>query len=251
MTAEIKTQRFSLCGEAYIVDKLNSANNGNGHYFRDEPADDMHLRECVLRRRLSNLVNNLITNNNRMSELPNGEQYQPRCDENSSLWWALFATIRASHLNTLPVEFAIQHRFNGDMKRNFIGWQHSTSLSLFVDDVERLLRDLYGEADIRALDRVRDAVFVIAEEFTRYIRKDLWQEHGDAQAIDYVRGIGLPEGCCLSGSDHAQANHATRDLALRARAVRANPSVFGKYTLDFLKVLEREWPSFERPPEWV
>jgi hypothetical protein len=242
---EIENQRFSLCGEDYIVDELNSINNGKGHYFPGDPEHGMYLRECVLRRRLSDLVHDLITNNNPMRTLPNGEWYQPSCDESHSLWWAIFKTIKASHLNTLPVALSIQHRFNGDLNRENRGWQDTTSLSLFVDDVERLLRDLYGESDIGAIDRVRDAVFVIVDEFTRYLRKDLWQEHLDAQNIDYVCGIGLPEGYGLSGSDHWEANRAARDLALRARAVRADPSAFSKYTVQFVKILEQEWPKLD------
>jgi hypothetical protein len=82
MTTKIKTQRFSLCGEDYIVDELNSINNGKGHYFPGDSDRDMHLRECVLRRRLYDLVSDLITNNNPMqTHFITGEQYQPNCEE--------------------------------------------------------------------------------------------------------------------------------------------------------------------------
>jgi hypothetical protein len=244
MTTETQTQRFFLGGKNYIVDKLTPANNGEGHYFGDK-SDEMYLRECVLRRRLSDLVPNLIINNNPIRALPNGKQYQPYCEESHSLWWALFMTIKASHLNTLSVELSIRHRFDGDLKREVVGWQHSTSLSLFVEDVERLLRDLYGEADIDALDCVRSAVFTIANEFLRHLRKGLWQEHIDTLAIDYLSGIGLPEGSCIQGSDHGRAYEAMRDLALRARAVRTEPGAFGKYTVRFVEKLEHEWPKLD------
>ena len=111
-------------------------------------------------------------------------------------------------------------------------------MSLFVDDVERLLRDLYGEADNKAIYRLRGTVCGIVRELTKHLRKDLWQEHNDAANIDYVNGIGLPEGYGISGSDHRKANRAARDLALRARAVRANPSGFSIYTVQFVKALE-------------
>jgi hypothetical protein len=150
----------------------------------------------------------------------------------------LFEAIRASHLNTLPIELSIEHRVGGELKRQKIGWQADTSLSLFVDDVERLLRDLYGEADNEAIDRVRSTVFHIAYQLAQHLRKDLWQEHTDACDVDYVAGIGLPEGYGLSGSDHRRANRSARDLALRARAVRANPTAFSKYTVRFVEVLE-------------
>jgi hypothetical protein len=232
-------RRFSVNEDGYITDFLNPANNC--HFFEDDPKDEMSLREYVLGRRLIHLIDDLIINNNPMGTPPNDERYQPSLDEWHSLWSTIFKTVEASHLNTLPVALSIQHRFNGDLNRKIRGWQHSTSLSLFVDDVERLLRDLYGESDIGALDRVRDAVFVIVDEFTRYLRKDLWQEHLDAQDIDYVCGIGLPEGYGLSG--HRNANCAARDLALRARAVRANPKAFSKYTVEFVN------KSFSEPME--
>ena len=242
-----KNQRFSLCAEDYIVDELNSINNGKGHYFPGDPDDEMYLRECVLRRRVSDLMHHLITNNNPMRTLPNGEWYQPSCDEDHSLWWPIFTTIKASHLNTLPVALSIQHRFGGDLNRKNIGWQQSTSLSRFVDDVEHLLRDLYGEGNIGALDRVREAVFVIVEELTRYLRKDLWQEHQNAVMVDYMCGIGVPEGCGISGSDHRRGLCAAEDLELRARTVRANPEAFSKYTVQFVNELFSRWPSLNQP----
>jgi hypothetical protein len=217
---------------------MNPNNNGKGHYFEDEPDDDMHLRKCVLRRRLSDLVDDLIINNNPIRKLANGEEYQPRCEEKFCFWWVLFQAIQLSYLHTIPIELSLKHRFSGQLKREKIGWQGDTSLSLFVDDVECLLRDLYGEADNDAINRVRYAVFAILRELAQHLRKDLYEEQINAQNIDYVYGIGLPEGYGLSGGDHWKANCAAYELALRARAVRANPTAFGKYTVRFVKVLE-------------
>jgi hypothetical protein len=88
---------------------------------------------------------------------------------------------------------------------------------------ECLLRDIYGESDNEAIDRVRNAVFVIVEQFTKYLRKDLWREHHDAQNIDYVCGIGLPEGYGLSGSDHWRARKSANDLALLVPSASIRP----------------------------
>jgi hypothetical protein len=41
------------------------------------------------------------------------------------------------------------------------GFLRVTSLWLFRDDVERLLRDLYGDVESDALDRVLGAVFAV------------------------------------------------------------------------------------------
>jgi hypothetical protein len=64
VSAAIKNHRFVICQPDYIVDKLNPTNNDKVHFFEGDPDDDMHLRECVLRRCLSDLVHDLITNNN-------------------------------------------------------------------------------------------------------------------------------------------------------------------------------------------
>jgi hypothetical protein len=148
----------------------------------------------------------------------------------------------------LDPALSVQHKFGGKLKREKIGMRDFTSLSLFVDDVECLLRDIYGESDNEAIDRVRNAVFVIVEQFTKYLRKDLWREHHDAQNIDYVCGIGLPEGYGLLGSDHWRARKSANDLALRARTVRVNPTSFSKYTVEFVKALDEDWPRLGAPP---
>ena len=111
--------------------------------------------------------------------------------------------------------------------------------------MERLLRDLYGESDSQAIDRLRDAVLVIVREFTRHLRKDLCKEHEDAEDIDYACGIGVPDGYGIQGHDHRAAYRAAHDVALRTRVVRANPATFSKYTVEFVKVLDEEWPALD------
>jgi hypothetical protein len=241
--------RFSVNEDGHIIDALNPANDGGRHYYDDDPNDERHLRERVLWRRVSNLVADLIINNNPMKEDPAGHKYQPYCEESGSISPAIFNTIRASHLNTLDVGLSLQHRFSGELKQERLAWQDCTSLSLFVDDVERVLRDLYGEADNEAIDRSRHAIFTIVEEFTKYLRNDLWQEHQNAVYVDYMCGIGVPEGCGLGGSDHSRGHCAAHDLELRARAVRANPEAFSKYTVEFVNELFLGLRSLSQPME--
>lgn len=207
----------------------------------------MHLREQVLWSRLDDLVGELIININPIEKLPNGEGYQPNCEEQHSIFWALYHAIKASHLNTLDVALSIQHRFGGELKRENVGWRDFTSLSLFADDVERVLRDLYGELDNEAIDRGRRAVFGIVEEFTKYLRKDLCQEHRNAETVDYMCGIGVPEGHGIHGSDHRRGLCAANELEIRARAVRANPAAFSKYTVGFVNKLFANWRSLAEP----
>ena len=241
-------QRFSFNEDRYIIDRLNPAVKYLVRYcWEGAPEDDMHLREQALWSRLDDLVGDLIINTNPIVKVRYGEEYQPICEERHSIFWPLYSAIKASHLNTLDVAFSIQHRFGGEPKREKIGWQDFTSLSLFADDVERLLRDLYGELDDEALNRVRRAVLCMVEEFTKCLRKDLWQEHQNAENVDYMCGIGVPEGYGIGGSDHRRGLCAAHDLEIRARAVRANPGAFSKYTVEFVHELFANWRRLAQP----
>jgi hypothetical protein len=147
----------------------------------------------------------------------------------------------ASHLNTLDIAVSSRRSASDELATKKRGMQDFTSLSLFADDVERLLRDFYGDSEREAIDRIRRAVFEITEVFTQYLRKNLWQEHRDACAVDYVLGIGVPEEADIGSSDYGCANKARYDLAVRIRAVHANPTAFGKYTIEFAKVPDEGW----------
>jgi hypothetical protein len=39
---------------------------------------------------------------------------------------------------------------------------------------------------------------------------------------------------------------ARDDLAARAREVRANPSAFSEYTVEFVKALDQHWPGLSK-----
>jgi hypothetical protein len=239
--------RFSLNEERYVIDILNPANTGKGYCHEGDPEDDIHLRERVLMVRLGEILSDLIIPTEPKKKDRFGNEYRPFNEEKHSIWVALLGAIHASQLTVLDPALSLQHKFGGKLKREKKGMQEFTSLSLFVDDVERLLRDIYGEFDNQAIDRVRNVMFVIVEEFTRYLRRDIWQEHQDAQNIDYIWGIGLPEGSGISGSDHRRAMKSADDIAMRARIVRASPTSFSKYTVEFVKELDEHWPRLGEP----
>ena len=81
--------------------------------------------------------------------------------------------------------------------------QDYTSIALFGDDVERLLRDLYGDLQGEAVAGICNAVLSITEQFVRYVRPDLWEEHRCAKNYDYMFAIGVPEGCGIGYSEWA------------------------------------------------
>jgi hypothetical protein len=253
-------QRFYLNEDRDIIDRLNPTAKYRVLYcWEGAPEDDMHLREQVLWRRLYDLVVDLIFNRDPRKEPPiddfvamttkESEEWERNYKARDSISETLFDAIIASHLNTLDVALSIRHRFGGELKREKLGCQDSTSLSLFVDDVECLLRDLYGELDNEAIDRMRRAVLRIVEEFTSYSRKDLWGEYRHAVAIDYIDGIGLAKGDGILSSDVRRMFRAYHDLEVRARAVRVNPAAFSKYTVGFVNELFAVWRCLAEPTQ--
>jgi hypothetical protein len=232
--------RFTLDENCKVIDAVNVANSGKAYYHEGDPEDDKHLREGVLMNRLSGLVGKLIILRPRQ-KLPSGDEYGPYNEESYSVWMALFYTIRASYLNTFDPALSIEHRFGGRLKRQNTPTQDFTSLALFRDDVECLLRDLYGDVESEALHSIVEAVFLIAKKFTKYVCPDLCNEHEDAEDLDWMFGIGLPDGCGISGSDHAQGMVAKRDLILRAYEVQQEPSAFSDYTIDFANRFSQQW----------
>jgi hypothetical protein len=221
-------QRFVIDNERYVVDVFHPA--GPKAYLgeldpRGPEPDQFHLRETILSQRLFQPVDDLIIDPRLDKALSD--------DTASAIRSAIYRAILASHLNTFDPALAIQKRFDGKLKLQKPGLQEITSLSLFCKDVERLLRDLYGDVDSEALEHTLRSVLCIVEEFARLVRKDLWQEHDDAREYDYCRGIGRHEGDGIGSSEFHKGTNLIDDLQVRARAVRENPSAFSKYTVEF------------------
>jgi hypothetical protein len=247
------SQRFVVDENCHVIDKLNSS-GPRGYWHEDESEDEMHLREKLLWQRLIEPVDDLIINLQPEETHPDGTTYRPPNDEAHSLRWAIYQAILASQWNMLDPAVSIQNRFDGTLKRQKTCLQEVTSLSLFRDDVERLLRDLYGDIDSEALERTLRSTLTIVEEFTRFVRKDLWQEHQDAENWDFILGIGVPEGMGINGSDWRCGLKACDDLRLRARKVSENPSAFSKYTVEFATIhlgqfIKLEGPLYSDDPE--
>lgn len=218
---EFLLERFSLNEDYDVIDKLNPTGpKGSYHPEVDSRKDQRYLRELVLWRRLCPLVENLIMNLQPERIDHAGNKYQPDDEEGSSIWSVIHAAICASSLNTLEPSVSIRNRFDGTLRRQKKSLQEVTSLSLFRDDVELLLRDLYGDSNL--LDIVLNAVFRIVREFARWVRPD--REHQDACNWDYIHGIGVPEGHGIHGHDHGIAYAALDDLRhVFARCVKNRP----------------------------
>jgi hypothetical protein len=231
--------RFALDEKRYLIDLLNPANSGKGYCHEGDPEDDEHLRECLLLMHLSVMIDKLIINLRPMQMLSSGDKYEPH---NVSFAMAMLDTIKASHLNTFDPALSVQHKFDGKLKRQKKHTQDFTSLALFRDDVECLLRDLYGDFESEALDSVVLAVFRIVQQFARYVRPELWKEHDDAKTFDYILfGTGVPEGWGISSGEFNRGMDAKADLFNRVREVNANLSTVSEYTIEFAKLFAERW----------
>jgi len=245
---EFLLERFSVNEDNDIIDKLHPTGlRGNFLPEFGDRNDQRSLREKVLWQRLGTLVGDLTINLEPERTSHDGEKYQPWNEkEVYPIWGALQAAICASALNTLEPSIAIQNRFNGTLRCEKRSLQQVTSLSLFRDDVERLLRDLYGDIDSDALDKVLDAIFCIVQGFTRWVRPALYAEYQRACAWGYILGFGLPHGYGNSGSDHGRAHVALRDLIAHVHGVRKNPSAFSKYTVEFATRRVQEFVNVDK-----
>jgi hypothetical protein len=154
-------------------------------------------------------------------------------------------------LNTFDPALSIRHKFNGKLNRQYKNTQDFTSLALFRNDFECLMRDLYGDVESEALDSLVLAVFRIVQQFAIYVRPDLWKEHSDAEDLDYIFGIGVPDGYGISGSEWRCGMVAKADLFHRVREVNANLSSVSPYTIEFAKFFAERWDcgkEYVEPP---
>jgi hypothetical protein len=241
MDTKNQERRFRLDKQGYIIDNLNLGNSGKYEYAGRNDSD-IEFRRHILWIRLDDLVPKLIVG-------PNARKLR------DSLVKLLLAVIEASQLNTLDPLISIQHPFKGKLRRKE-GMRDYTSISLFVRDVERVLRDLYGDLERTELDTVLSAISEIVVEVMGFVRPDLAAEYEDAQTIDYRC---LPtsmryEGEGVSSDEAGAAALAAMVLAVRALQVKSNPSRHCRYTIKFVEALDKFWPKLggiDRVPRTV
>lgn len=233
-------RRFVLDSEEHVVDTSNS-NPRVSHYCRYDTSEKA-LRESVLIRRINEFVDKLLVNNQPVVKYPwRDEPFQEPNPENFPLTLAIFHAVKASQLNIRDIAASLQHKFDGKLCRENKGWRGTTSIGLFINDIESLLRNLYGDFDDDAIESTREAISVIVQQFLRFTRNDLWLEHESAHYIDdsYDMEALLDVGFC--GDDILRyADRGAAYLFDRVRDFRRNPNAFSQYTASFLKAYESQ-----------
>jgi hypothetical protein len=245
-------RRFYLNEARDIIDVLHP-DRKVARGYEGAPKDEISLRESVLFDRIQSIVRQLAIPDDVRGNMSDRDRRLSDSDyrlieQANDISWALYKAICASRLNTLDPALSLENKFDGSIKREKVGMQDYTSLSLFVDDVERLLHDLYGESDNQVMDQTRHAVLSIVESLAKYTCNELYQELEYARDIDLGWcGIGVPDGYGIGSSDVRRALVAENELASRARVVRASPASFSKYTVEFVKALDDHWPKLGQP----
>jgi hypothetical protein len=239
-----KNKRFLLDNQGGIFDKLHPE-SGTEHVvymnaFNNKPYDDdLHLRSGVLFRRLETLVPELCRGNGRKRD---------RKTLSYKTCGLVPDIIQASQLNRRDVRVSLQRPFNGKLKYRKTEVRELTSISLFIDDVERLLRDLYGDTDGDDLSAVILAIRSVVVALSTYILPDLAAEYNTAFAVDIGAGRGLDPGDGVSSRMVRESIEPAEMLISRARKVLSSESEYGRYTVSFAKALKEYWPAVQEWP---
>jgi hypothetical protein len=227
--------RFYLDKNRYIRDRANWANNGLYGVPTGAPENERRLRDCVLGARLNILLRDLFA-----PQQHTKSNHDFAYDVEQALW-AVLSAVGSCHSSPR------RERFAEDLQRSKEGMQTFSSLALFVDDVERVLRGLYCNFEAETADRVRRALFYVMRACTSCSLNDLWEEHQDAEILDFGwYGIGQDAGFGINTNEWCAANEAASRIARRARAVRAKPTAFSKYTVQFVQALDEHWPKLDQ-----
>lgn len=226
-------RRFQLNKDRYVVDKIDWSNNGLAWFPEGFSEDQNSLRMAILRKRIHKLFRSLLFPNVRMKK---GGFYKREIynDAQNALCNVLGA-IGEAHLGKHDSRAPYSPSRVAKVSYQGAEVRDITSLGLFVTDVERLTRSLYGNFGKQLSSSLRLAVIGVLGMAVKDDLIDLWQEYDDACVVD--GSLRMP-GYSVSNSDHAAEFEASESIRARARAVRANPTRFGKYTLQFVKILD-------------
>jgi hypothetical protein len=159
----------------------------------------------------------------------------------------LCSVLEASQLNRRDVRVSLQNRFKGRLRHRKTELKEVTTISLFTDDVERLLRDLYGDIESDGFTELMGAVKSTAVTLSSLLLPELGEEYNTACNVDVGAGRSLPPGEGVSTAMIIGAVEHAQTLILRIREVLSCPSAYGRYTVSFATTVREYWPAVQ---EW-
>lgn len=237
-----KNRRFILDNQGNAVDRLHPEYSAETPYhmnpFSCKPyGDESRLRSGLFVRRLEGLIPELTKGNGRK------RQKRAFCTD---LPYLLCSIIQPSQLSQRDVRISLRKTFNGKLRHKKTELQELTSISLFIDDVERLLRDLYGDVDSDRFKELLAALKLTTLTLSSHYLPDLEAEHNTALMVDRGAGRCINPGDGVSRHMLATGVYAAEELILRVRAILTYPSAYGRYTVAFAKTLNEYWPAVQQ-----
>ena len=233
--------RFSLSKNRYVIDNLNPKNS----FLIYIPSGCEESQECLRINVLLFHVHRLLKDLLRLKQ----------ANKPNRLWRVLpSAAVTMGSVLVAIGEVSFPTRARSGRQREtpirkrpeMRGIQAFTSLSLFANDLQATIADLYDNPSCVTLGSVHNAVLETLRACLKESLRDLWKEYDWATNIDYSwYGIGLISGYGISTEEYKRAVEGIEEIALRAKAVRATPEKFCPYTIRFVDCLDKHWPSFK------
>jgi hypothetical protein len=228
-----KPKRFYLNKERYVIDRLDWLNNGLSYMPAELPHSENDMRRDVFSKRLNQLIECLLSPYVGKKHGP----FEPQRYEDAARAITTAAmTICEAHVDQFIGEPRASIRPN-EKAAPVRRISAITSIGLFLRDLEFLVRNIYGKGGrdfVIALDR---AIVGILKVVMKGVVKHLWREYDEACVADGD----------LRVSGYYCSWHWTREdeafdwIVARAQKVRENPNRFGKYTIEFVKRLDRNF----------
>jgi hypothetical protein len=243
-------KRVMLDSSGKIVDKVHPEYSAETPCYMDPSSckpyrDQQQLRSGLFLRRLEQLIPKLTKGNGRK------RQTRAFYDELPEL---LLSILEPSQLNRRAGRTSLRKPFRGKLRHRKTELQELTSISLFIDDVERLLRDLYGDVDSDRINDLVAAMKLTTLTLSSYLLPDLRAEHNTAFLIDRGAGRCLPPGDGVSTCMLTDGVDAAKELIGRVRAILSSANAYGRYTVGSANALRKYWPAvreWRRPPKTV
>jgi hypothetical protein len=152
-----------------------------------------------------------------------------------------FSIIQASQLNRHDVRLSLKNNFRGKLRHRKTELQEFTSIALFMDDVERLLRDMYGDINSDALTDLVWAMTSMTRALSCHLLPDLEAEHEAACCADMGAGRALLPEERVTTRMVRDGIEAAEILIGRVRTVLSAQSEYGRYTVGFANALNKYW----------
>jgi hypothetical protein len=237
-----KNKRFVLDKQGNVFDELHPELPTEpavymNHHTNKPHGDEVQLRTGLFLRRLQRLIPELAQGN--------GSKRERKAFSNQ-LGYLFFSIIQASQLNSHDVRLSLKNNFKGKLRHRKTELQELTSIALFIDDVERLLRDMYGDINSDALTDLVWAMTSMTRALSCHLLPDLQAEHEAAFCVDTGAGRGLLPGEGVSTRMVRDGIEAAEMLIGRARTVLSSQSEYGRYTVGFAKALNEYWPAVQQ-----